>query len=118
MSTTTPFSKYCETSQPVAAQFAAATLRGDFSGDSNILSDDEEGGSEFKKSEISSFIDEDPNNDLVNGFGPEESFSDKEIDDSSGEDGAEALDDYDSSPLDDSDDDIEIPAFIRKKMGK
>jgi len=86
----------------------------DFSSEVNLGDDDEEEtDGDFQKSEITSF-DVDEVDGMENEF-EEESFADrnekpeiKPIEDDSD----------DESPLDNPDDDIEIPAFIRKKMGK
>jgi cell division protein FtsZ len=79
-------------------------------------SEDEE---EFKKSEISSFIedDEDDMESSINGFGSDVDFGKKEKRNSNYNNNQEDLEE-DESPLDNPDDDIDIPAFIRKKMGK
>jgi len=93
-----------------------ASSRGDFSKNSDSKENSFDKGGEFKKSEISSFIEDDFENEIepINGFGRKSGFKDEdlEFEKKSLEDGDE------SSPLDDMDDDIEIPAFIRKKMGK
>jgi len=73
---------------------------------------------EFKESEISSFIDEEPKEEeVVNGFGaPDKGFKSEKINPPV-ERETKTLGE-EESPLDDVDNDIEIPAFIRKKMGK
>ena len=79
--------------------------------------EDDESDDEFRKSEISSFIDEEEPSDLMNGFGSNDDFSNENFR-SSPKRKSKDLDDDNESPLNDSDDDIEIPAFIRKKIGK
>ena len=68
----------------------------------------------FRKSEISSFVDDDLDAEIdsINGFGDNSKSKREELDSESKSFGEE------ESPLEDLDDDIEIPAFIRKKMGK
>lgn len=94
-----------------------ASSRGDFSKNSDSKENSFDKGGEFKKSEISSFIEDDFENEIepINGFGRKSVFNDDE--DAKFE--KKSLGDSDEdNPLDDMDDDIEIPAFIRKKMGK
>lgn len=90
----------------------------DFSENDEKNSSDQ-GTNDFKKSEISSFVNDEPdssgsNSDFIDSFGPD---NDNNISNENMELEHDSLED-DISPLDDSDDDIEIPAFIRKKMGK
>ena len=87
----------------------------DFSEGSDFKKEYSEDEDDFRKSEISSFVEDglDDTEDLVNGFNNcESTFESEEIQPKAKSIGEE------ESPLDDLDDDIEIPAFIRKKMGK
>jgi cell division protein FtsZ len=78
--------------------------------------DDDDKKNEFKKTEISSFLEDDnESSDLINGFGANDDFSDNKF---KREVKAKELEEDDDSPLKDPDDDIEIPAFIRKKINK
>ncbi len=88
--------------------------QGDFSKDLNLEEDSLEDEDGFKKSKVSSFMDDDFDNeeDSANNFGKDNKFKSDESKMSGGSFGPE------ENPLDDLDDDIEIPAFIRKKMGK
>ena len=76
---------------------------------------------DFRKSEISSFVEEDnldDSADNVNGFNADNDFKNKDLNYSYDENKKrQALED-EENPLNDPDDDIDIPAFIRKKMGK
>ncbi len=81
-------------------------------------SDKKEARKDFEKTEISSFVDDEEasdSNDLLSGFGVGDNFSNRKI---NREISSGKLEDDYESPLNDSDEDIEIPAFIRKKMGK
>jgi cell division protein FtsZ len=81
--------------------------------------DQDKDDGEFKKSEISSFVEdeEDGIENSINGFGSDMDFDKREKREDNYNKKQEDLED-DESPLDNPDDDIDIPAFIRKKMGK
>ncbi len=85
----------------------------DFSEDSDSEKSIFEKDDEFKRNKISSFGDDDLSLDeKSNDFGRDNKFKNEDRDLETKSFGVE------ESPLDDLDDDIEIPAFIRKKMGK
>jgi len=90
-------------------------------GDSREKDDvSDETDDEFRKTEISSFVEDDDfddQEDNISDFGSDNDFRNKEINSPTKENMDKDLDE-DDNPLQDSDDDIDIPAFIRKKMGK